>query len=325
MMTQAGVVVDAAKYIINQYGIWWMDATYGNAPWPIDYNNSGGVTNDFDLYITKIMASSELLDLVVNQVIVQLTGGIDQLSVTRLKTTDQNTLQISATAGDNTNGYYGTVTLANSGVKGMFNSAGLVFSSTNWLGNLVRGMITAVGSTVGYELAHLMTYVPPAEGTELCKPLGTNISGLYGHRVSAGGWVDFALKLDAGFVAGSYYPLNYSFKVTFAINYPTSAWTACTLVRVYCVQDSTDIYTQPQGLLYEGILWGAMTQDIIQTAQILAVTATTAYIPVGSTLIVRIYGHDLTYASWSRFPGDSLRIVSVNAEIYQPMLPPTWD
>jgi hypothetical protein len=34
---QAGITVTPSPLFINAYGIWWLDDTYGNAPWPVDY------------------------------------------------------------------------------------------------------------------------------------------------------------------------------------------------------------------------------------------------------------------------------------------------
>jgi hypothetical protein len=34
---QAGVTVTPSPLVVNAYGIWWVDDTYGNAPWPVDY------------------------------------------------------------------------------------------------------------------------------------------------------------------------------------------------------------------------------------------------------------------------------------------------
>lgn len=34
---QGGLFLDTDKVLVNQFGIWWMDNTYGNAPWPVDY------------------------------------------------------------------------------------------------------------------------------------------------------------------------------------------------------------------------------------------------------------------------------------------------
>lgn len=37
---QGGLFLDTDKVLVNQFGIWWMDNTYGNAPWPVDYSVS---------------------------------------------------------------------------------------------------------------------------------------------------------------------------------------------------------------------------------------------------------------------------------------------
>ncbi len=34
---QGGIGLDASIVTVNEFGIWWMDNTYGNAPWPVDY------------------------------------------------------------------------------------------------------------------------------------------------------------------------------------------------------------------------------------------------------------------------------------------------
>jgi hypothetical protein len=175
-------------------------------------------------------------------------------------------------------------------------------------------------------MTHLASY---DVGTELHKPLGTDVHGLYGHRVSTGGWVDFALRIEAGYLASTTYPVQIDFDVILAVD-ASNGYNSIGFARVdvWCVQDSTDIYTQPAGVLFTGKIQGKQTQDIVQTSPIydywygLSGPSYQPYYPVGSTVILRIYGYDGTFPSWTRIPADTLRIVSVTANISQPITTP---
>jgi hypothetical protein len=55
--TQGGAVLDASKIVVNQFGIWWMDNSYGNAPWPVDWNSSHVATNVYAWW-TRILGAA---------------------------------------------------------------------------------------------------------------------------------------------------------------------------------------------------------------------------------------------------------------------------
>jgi hypothetical protein len=315
MLVQNGVLVDAAKYSINQYGIWWIADSYGDAPWPVDYN-AIGVTNDLDLYTSKILANSEILDLVVNEVLAQIIDSINNLSVFRLRTIDPLSLSITATAGDNVTGYYGNVTLSNEGVSGIDKTkvSCLTVTGTDDIGNLARGVIS-LKTHIGYELGHLFTYVDPAlETSELWDPLGSTLNGLYGHRVSRWGWVDFTLRLNAGFSTTE--TLTASISVTCAINSPAAVGLATTAVTIFAVTDNL-----PVGwpiAYYNCYLEADLNKyDAIQVVPILRSGAGAITFSKGQTIVVRIFGYELTPPAWTRIPLNTLRIVSVNADIVQ--------
>jgi hypothetical protein len=313
ILIQSGVLVDAAKYSINQYGIWWLADSYGDAPWPVDYT-AVGVVNDLDLYTSKILANSEILDLVVNEVLSQIVDSINNLSVFRLKTTDPYALGMSATAGDNVNGYYGTVTVSNEGVTGVDKTKAscLTVTGTNDLGDVARGVLT-LKTHIGYELPHLFTYVDTGlETSELWDPLGSTVNGLFGHRVSLWGWVDFALRLDAGFLATE--TLTASLSVTCAINSPPAVGLAVTSVHVYALTANTPLAYWTYNCYLEADL---NKYDSIQIVPILISGPGSLVFSKGQTMVVRILGYELTPPAWIRIPMDTLRIVSVNADIVQ--------
>lgn len=50
--TQSGVGITPFPLLLNSYGLWWMDNTYGEAPWPVDYAVSGTAPT-IQLWVTK--------------------------------------------------------------------------------------------------------------------------------------------------------------------------------------------------------------------------------------------------------------------------------
>ncbi len=50
---QGGILL-GDKILVNEFGIWWMDDTYGNAPWPTDYGVST-TTTPVDFWFSRLL------------------------------------------------------------------------------------------------------------------------------------------------------------------------------------------------------------------------------------------------------------------------------
>ncbi len=128
--SQGGVILNAEKIVANQYGIWWMDNTYGNAPWPVDYA-ADPVALPITVWTTRIVASQTVISLLLGVLLNDLAAGaIDTVAVSGIKTLSQDDLQVSSAVGDNASGYKGLVTLTNLGVTSLQVSRGIEATAT---------------------------------------------------------------------------------------------------------------------------------------------------------------------------------------------------
>ena len=169
---QGGLTVTPSPMFINSYGVWWLDDTYGNAPWPVDYSvttsaadiqywATHATTTVSATGVTSLIgrAGSALAIEVVNSGGSGATSGALQLNVPTLlpvsngaddshlavKSTTGNAstkgavaarikaganVAITATHGDGSAGYYGTLTIAANTGTGSGDTASLVLLSS---------------------------------------------------------------------------------------------------------------------------------------------------------------------------------------------------
>lgn len=220
--SQSGLILYGDHVVANRYGIWWMDNSYGEAPWPVDYGITG-VAADITLWTARLVASASVLELVEQSVINSLdNGGIDTIAVQSLLSASTDDLGISGTEGDGTNGWQGQVTLENNGVTALRLGRGL--GATAPSGNNITGYKKLVDLRFDADLPaqHLFTSLDGANSdpSEKLKPLTTNgvSSGTsitaYGHRLGAvaADYIDFLIP------AGSDLPAATDFEVTISIN-----------------------------------------------------------------------------------------------------------
>jgi len=215
---QNGTILGGDLVVINQYGIWWMDDSYGNAPWPVDYNATSSA-DDVTLWTTRIIASSTLLDLVITEVTNSfVSGGADAFAVTSALSGDSDDLQVVGTAGDAVNGWRGDLVLTNLGVTSLRANRGI--AATGPAGNSVTGFKDLVDINLDVELQaeHLFTFLDPGDPdpTEKMQLLTTNgltsgtTIGAYGHRLgpNASDFIDFLVLGGADLTAATDYQLT---------------------------------------------------------------------------------------------------------------------
>ncbi len=51
---QDGLILPDTKVIVNEFGIWWLDNSYGNAPWPVDYADTS-IADDIDFWFSRLL------------------------------------------------------------------------------------------------------------------------------------------------------------------------------------------------------------------------------------------------------------------------------
>lgn len=216
---QSGQVLDSSLVVTNEYGIWWMDDTYGNAPWPVDYVASGEVAADIQLWTTRIIASSTILDLIRDTIVAGFeTGGADSFAVTGILSADSTDLGVSGTEGDAINGYRGQVVLTNLGVTDIRFGRGLTGSAP--LGNSTTGYKGLVDVEFTNDLAaeHHWTELDganssPTEKMSLLTTNGVSVGatiGLRGHRLGAVAtdYIDFLIMAGSDLAPATDYQVT---------------------------------------------------------------------------------------------------------------------
>jgi hypothetical protein len=228
---QGGLVLDDSKIVVNNYGIWWMDNTYGNAPWPVDYNASP-VALDITAWTSRLVAEVSLVESITNSVYQTLAdGGIEAISVGRILTADQDSLGVTATSGDNTDGFYGKVTLSNTGVTSIKSLRGVAATGTTTdLAGNAHGLVE-VGSNIELPAAFMYNGFSAPQTTDM-QPISTNGSGsgtllsLYAHGLGAGvnDYIDYIVVAGNDLETGvNYQP---TVKLSFAVDLPAGVQTA---------------------------------------------------------------------------------------------------
>ncbi len=155
--SQGGVILSTDQIVVNQYGIWWMDNTYGNAPWPVDYAASSTAL-PITVWTTRIVAQQTTIELLLNVLLTALAAGaIDTVAVASLKSTAPTDLLVTGTQGDSTNGFKGQVTVSPLGVNNLKVNRGISATATG--GDATNGYKGTVEIASNLELpaTHLWT------------------------------------------------------------------------------------------------------------------------------------------------------------------------
>jgi len=212
---QGGVILGTDLVVINQYGIWWMDNTYGNAPWPVDYN-ADPTAADITIWTARIIASTSVIDIVVAQLEAEIAAGdLDSVLVRSVISTDQSSLLVNGTLGDNTNGWTGELTFENLGVTGLRYGRGLNYTSGT--GNNTSGWKKLVDANLDAALPATHNWTVLTAGGDKLQPLSTNgfsagvDLGTRGHVLGANtalDYIDFFVEAGSDLVAGVDYQVT---------------------------------------------------------------------------------------------------------------------
>ncbi len=54
---QSGLSLDETTVVVNDFGIWWMENTYGEAPWPVDYDVTF-TSDNVQAWFTRLLAAT---------------------------------------------------------------------------------------------------------------------------------------------------------------------------------------------------------------------------------------------------------------------------
>ena len=203
--SQSGLILSTDSVVINQYGIWWMTDAYGTAPWPVDYAVTATAA-PITLWTTRLTADVSLSETITNQIFSELANGVlATMGVTRAIPGDSS-VGISGTNGDNTNGWYGPITITNNGVRNLKGVGGVGVTGTigdatvGWAGGVTLRDISA------RPLQYLFSQFSSPQVTALVPvtsngvPSGIDIA-MYGYGLSVGStdYIDFMLQAGADF------------------------------------------------------------------------------------------------------------------------------
>lgn len=234
-LEQEGVILDSDTVVTNEYGIWWLDNSYGNAPWPVDYA-AEEIAADITLWTTRIIASATIIELVEASILNTLAnGGADTLAVTGLLSSNTDDLGVVGTEGDAVDGWKGQVVLTNLGVTALRYLRGLEISAPS--GDNITGYkgILDIKFNAMLPAVHQYTFIDPGDVNpdQKLQPVTTNgLSagtpiGLYGHRLgpeTTNDYIDFLIVGGSDLVAGQDYQLV--IRVDASVDTPTASPTA---------------------------------------------------------------------------------------------------
>lgn len=235
---QSGAILNSDKVVVNEYGIWWMDNSYGNAPWSVTYTaDLPAAAPVVTLWTSRLVADVSLSETITDQILSLLRNGqIDTMAVTRVIPGD-NTLTVSGASGDNTNGWYGPVTITNAGVKtasasGGIGVVGTLGSSPNWRGALTLRSIASRPAQFLHNkfTAPQLTDMVPVTTNGV--PSGVDAT-LYAHGLGPdiSDFVDFVLTAGPEFAAGE--ELSFTLDLSLFVNLPAGAPTSRTVRLLY--------------------------------------------------------------------------------------------
>jgi len=203
--SQSGLILSTASVVINQYGIWWMTDAYGTAPWPVDYAVTATAA-PITLWTTRLTADVSLSETITNQIFSELANGVlATMGVTRAIPGDSS-VGISGPHGDNTNGWYGPITITNNGVRNLKGVGGVGVTGTigdatvGWAGGVTLRSIASRPLQYVFSQFTSPQVTPTVPVTSNGVPSGINIA-MYGYGLGPGStdYIDFLLQAGTDF------------------------------------------------------------------------------------------------------------------------------
>lgn len=314
---QSGLILNADKVVVNEYGIWWMDNSYGNAPWPVDYTaNLPADAPEVTLWTSRLIADVSLSESISDEILNILRNGeLATMAVTRAIPGD-DTLAIVGTGGDNIDGWVGPVTFTNTGVKRAVASGGIGVMGTlgttpNWRGVVTLRSIAARPALFLHNkfTAPQLTDMLPVTTNGV--PSGSDMT-LYGHGLGPdiSDFVDFVLTAGPEFAAGEL--LSFTLDLSLFVDLPTAAPTSRTVRLLYYSFDNASPASSTSLVRTESVTVTQGTPGVLQRISM----PTFADVKLGSTKgwILRVQngtgGTPLTLGA--------LRVVNVSANLVAP-------
>jgi hypothetical protein len=230
--------------VVNEYGIWWMDNSYGNAPWSVTYTaDLPALAPEVTLWTSRLIADVSLSENITDQIISILRNGeIDTMAVTKAIPGD-NTITIVGSSGDNVDGWRGPVTFTNTGVKtaaasGGVGVVGTLGSAPSWRGALTLRSIASRPA----QFLHNKFTAPQTSDSVLVTtngvPSGVDMT-LYAHGLGpdSSDFVDFVLT--AGQEFGLTELLSFTLDLSLFVDRPLAAPSSRTVRLAYYTFDNT--------------------------------------------------------------------------------------
>lgn len=314
---QSGLILNSDKVVINEYGIWWMDNSYGNAPWSVTYTaDLPAAAPEVTLWTSRLIADVSLSETITDQILSLLRNGeIDTMAVTRLIPGD-NTLTVSGADGDNTNGWYGPVTVTNTGVKWAIASGGVGITGTLGAAPSWRGALTirSIASRPAQFLYNKFTAPQTSDmvlATTNGVPSGVDMT-LYAHGLGAdvSDFVDFVLTAGQEFAAGE--ELSFTLDLSLFVDLVAGAPTAKTFNLLYYEFDNASPASSASLVRTESVTVLTGTPGALQRVSV----PSFADVQLGNTRgwIIRIQNG----TGGSALTLGALRIVGVSANLVAP-------
>lgn len=155
-----GVGLDQNTVVVNETGIWWMNDTYGQAPWPADYDTGApdlkGV--DIKLWITKM----------------NMTNGLGQVATLAPDTSDSTRIPIESFNGDAVD----SVSAQSVAVSGIVKLATAKLTSSDTVVGDGKTIRSISGSTL--QKVASTSKIIPGPGVEIIATHGDSTAGFYG-------------------------------------------------------------------------------------------------------------------------------------------------
>jgi len=139
--SQSGLVLYASTVVVNQYGIWWLDDTYSNAPWPVDYAATA-TADTVVLWTSRLMAQQDIVAAVSAAVAYDLSSTVGDVAVSRIVAGAG--VSVSGTHND-VAGKFGVVTVTSSGANSIRSGPGAQVY-TPAVGTLATEAVPATGA-----------------------------------------------------------------------------------------------------------------------------------------------------------------------------------
>ncbi len=311
---QSGLILTTAQVVVNNFGIWWMENGYGEAPWPVDYAATL-VAQPIDLWTTRITAAASLSEVIRDQVIAYLAAGeINNLAVAALIPFNQADLELTSTIGNLTSGFKGNVTVRNRGVTALKVSRGLAVTAATLGGDNTTGFkgVVTLNSSIQVPVPHLFTRrttVGPtlAPLTTNGVPVGTDAT-VYGHVLAdtpATDFIDFAVHFGDDLLPT---PQQYQVltRMSFAVDMPAGT----VLIRNFDVRYY--VFGPGDALSSTNLKQTSTLQAATNSPGQIQVAQDGPYVPLFveryDTLLVRVVAN----TGLSALPVNTLRVVGVS-------------